>query len=343
MTKPFRSLASQRRLLRALAACTLALGFSGCFLSYSPIIDGATSDLEIRVVDDEGTPVPDAKVSAVYYITPEKVKVKEGKTDERGFFRARGRTIGEIHVYAKKEGYYEGHVLPEFRLLSIEEATPVRRWAMEKVPVPVRLKRIHSPTHLVVNGGKETTWRDMQYPATNAVMGFDLLAFDWCPPFGKGEYADFQIKREFWRAEDDWFKYWSRTVIAMTNGMDGFYLADADPTSAFRYAYEADPHARFEKELVFECDRRSGVVTNRAGVPRGKYLVFRTRTVTDPEGNVISAHYGIIQEKMVLLGRLDLTSIFNPVANDTRLEGNWPHKLSSFDKEDFTNPQALYD
>ncbi|MBQ7252079.1 MAG: carboxypeptidase regulatory-like domain-containing protein [Kiritimatiellae bacterium] len=309
----------------------------GCSWGYSPIIDGATSELEIRVVDDEGTPVADAEVSAVYYTAPEKVEVHRGRTDTNGLFKAKGRTIGEIHVLVEKEGWYQGRVLPDFRLLSVEDATPVHRWAMEEVSVPVRLKRIHSPTHLVVNGGKET-WRDMQYPATNAVMGFDLLAYDWCPPFGKGEYADFQIRAEFWRAEDDWFKYRDKVVITMTNAMDGFYLADADPTSAFRYDYEAAPQARFERELHFECDRRSGVPTFR-GVPRGKYLVFRTRTVADSNGNVVSAHYGMIQEKMELLGgMMHMRCNFNPLANDVRLEGNWSYRLAPFNKEDYSTP-----
>ena len=314
----------------------LACGTAGCTWAFSPIIDGATSELAIRVVDDSSIPVTDAEVSVVFYVKPEKVDVHRGLTDTNGLFKTKGRSIGEIHVIVKKDGYYQGRVLPKFRLLSVEEATAARRWAMGEVLVPVVLKKIRDPARLVRNGGKET-WRRVCYPSTNFTMGFDLLAYDWCPPFGKGKHADFQIQTEFWRSEKDYLTYRNKTIISMTNAMDGFYFADVDPTSAFRYAYEADPHAQFAKELRFEIDRRNEVVATDKGMPRGKYIVFRTRTITDPKGNVLSANYGMIAEKMSALGNLSMICIFNPEPNDLRLEpeADWNSELAPFDREDY--------
>ena len=159
------------------------------------------------------------------------------------------------------------------------------------------------------------------------VKGFDMKRFDWCPPYGKGEYADLQISTDYWRSKDDWFKVYDKTVITMTNSLDGAYFADVDRFSAMRHPYEANTNAVFRREFVFEYDRRTGSVVKEVAMPKGKCLVFRTRTKVDDKGRLLSANYGIICETLDPFADLDLEVIFNPVPNDLNLEGDWKHVL----------------
>ena len=304
-----------------LLACSIALATTGCTLAYSPIIDGATSEMDISVMDDRGERVADADVSVVYYITPEKVDVKRGKTDEQGHFQTSGRTIGEIHVLANKSGYYDSHVQPFFRLNGIEKATDTRNWAEGYVPVSIVLKRILNPTELVVNGGD---FQEKKWPATNMVLGFDLELFDWCPPYGSGKHDDVQLVYDFWRSSTNWLQVYSHLTMTMTNCVDGFYLAPVDDFSELKRCYQADSNAVYQQQIEFVYDRKSGEVERCQRMPKDQYMVFRTRTETNDVGELTSAHYGLIFEK----GKYGLTwnirAAFNPQPNDTNLE--WTEK-----------------
>lgn len=110
--------------------CLLAtVGFANFAVAYSPIIDGAMSDIKVFVVDDMGEAVPDATISVTFYTAPEKVDVKRGKTDAQGCFSAKGLCIGEAYAWIRKDGYYETKIAPDFRKLSVEEATKRHRIA----------------------------------------------------------------------------------------------------------------------------------------------------------------------------------------------------------------------
>jgi hypothetical protein len=304
-------------LLIWLAASALASGTTGCLWRYSPIIHGATSELEIRIVDDSGAPVPEAKISVVYYTAPEKVKVKEGKTDEQGCFRASGRTIGEVHVWARKPGFYDSKLQPRFRLNDDETARATRKWAPEPVPVTVVLKRILHPANLVLNGGP---CQEMPWPATNTVLGFDLERFDWCPPYGEGEYDDLQLEYDFWRSPTNWFQVYSHLTLTMTNGVDGLYLAPLEKFSELNRCYHANPDADYQRRLEFVYDRRTGEVARDIPMSKDHYMVFRTRTKTNEVGEVVSAHYGLIFEEGDYELEWSIIVGFNPTPNDTNLE-----------------------
>ena len=96
----------------------VALLFANACLAYNPIIDGALVDLMIKVVDDRGETVSGAKVEVVIYTAPQKTEVKRGETDGKGLFAAKGRSYGEVEVYASKDGYYDTHTGAKFRTLS---------------------------------------------------------------------------------------------------------------------------------------------------------------------------------------------------------------------------------
>ena len=98
--------------MKTLACLFAAIGSAHFAAAYSPIIDGATADVRIKVVDDLGEAVPDATISVTFYTAPEKVDVKRGTTDAQGCFSAKGRCIGEAYAWIRKDGYYNTKISP---------------------------------------------------------------------------------------------------------------------------------------------------------------------------------------------------------------------------------------
>lgn len=286
--------------------------------SYNPFSDGALASVKVMVVDDNGDAVEGAKVSLVFHVAPSDVVVAEGLTDKSGSFAAERNCTGEMRIWVRKDGYYDTKSQPtEFRTNSGMEASKTHRWSAKTVDLLIVLKKRRNPVRLVHKGG---TYSDIKYPMLLGPKGFDLVLFDWCPPYGKGRYADIQISREYWRSKDDWLKVYDKTIVTMTNCLDGAYFANVDAFSSMRYPYEADTNEVFRKEFIFEYDRRTGIVVKNVVMPKGKCLVFRTRTKVDDEGRVKEANYGIITETFDPFADLDLEVFFNPTDNDTNLE-----------------------
>ena len=304
------------RCVMLLALCLGAHGYSSA--AYNPFVDGAEADVRIKVVDDLGHPVPDAFVSAIFLTDVQKVDVAKGLTDSEGCFSAVRTCIGQMRLWVRKDGYYDTKTLPtEFRTNTGNEAAKTRRWSAQTVELPIVLKKRRSPVRLIHKGG---TYSDVKYPVLAEVKGFDLERFDWCPPHGKGRYADLQISTEYWRDEKDWLKVYDKTVVSMTNSLDGAYFADVDSFSSMRYPYAANTNAVYQREFVFVYDRRKGDVAKNIAMPTGKCLVFRTRTKVDDEGRLKEANYGVITETFDPFADLDLEVFFNPAPNDTNLE-----------------------
>ena len=302
---------------------------AGSMSSYDPYIDGAMADLSIRVVDDDADPVAGASVHVSLSTGPAEGTSSDGIADGTGSFGVKGRTTGSVWISVEKDGYYKTRVHPDIRGLPDETARQTRKWSDGPKVVMVVLRKIRNPKPLVHKGG---IYSGVKYPQGADVKGFDLVEFDWCAPYGKGKYDDLQFKTEFWRSPEDWFKYYEKVTVTMTNCVDGMYFADVNAGSAYRYGYAADTNSPFQKELVFELDRRTGVTTRNVGLTKGKYIVFRTRTRVDEKGRLVAANYGLITEKFRPFKDLDIECVCNPTVNDPTLEGDWPYVLEPSDE-----------
>ena len=282
---------------------------------YDPHRDGALAELAICVVDDRGIPVSAADVCVSFAIGPVESVDRTGHTDGAGRFSASCDTTSSIWIRVLKDGYYRTRLHIDAQRVPYETARATRKWSDGPVEIPVVLKKIRNPAELVANGG------EMRWPATNAVLGFDLELFDWCPPYGFGKHDDLQLEYDFWRSSTNWFQVYSHVTMTMTNCVDGFYLAPVDDFSLLKRYYRADPDGTYLHRFEFVYDRRSGEVSQNIPMPQDQYMVFRTRTQTNAFGEVISAHYGMLLEKGEFGGAiLRLRANFNPQANDTNLE-----------------------
>ena len=136
--------------MKTLVCLFSAIGIVHFAAAYSPIIDGATADVRIKVVDDMGEAVPDATISVTFYTAPEKVDIKRGTTDTQGYFSAKGRCIGEAHTWIRKDGYYETKVDPTFRVLPDKDAECLRKWSNGTVETTATLKKKRNPDWCVM-------------------------------------------------------------------------------------------------------------------------------------------------------------------------------------------------
>ncbi len=284
---------------------------------YSPIIDGALADIKIKVVDDMGEVVPDATISVTFYVTPEKVDSKRGRTDAHGCFYAKGKCIGEAHVWIRKDGYYETKAVPSFRLLSDTDAKRLRKWSNGTVETTAVLKKKRKP--IALNFSHKQYWA---FPVTNEVFFLDLESCQWCPPHGNGRHKDMSLLYEATEhPEDGWgVTYWNRLTLSLPNVVDGFYSAKCEPFSKFAYAYKADTNAVFYKSIVLERERKNDRMVKKSLPAGNEYFVFRARTATNELGRVMCANYGRIGEKMNLAIGLSMKAWFNPNLNDINLE-----------------------
>ena len=302
---------------RKLIALVVAIGLNGCAWAYSPIIDGALSELSILVVDDEGTPVDGVTLCVSFATGPVDGIDRKGQTDEEGRFVAKCRTTGSIWIEAERDGYYRTRLHVDAQNVPYEVARETRKWSDGPVETRVVLKKIRNPAKLVVNG---CAAQGMPWPATNTVLGFDLERFDWCPPYGDGQHDDLQLEYDFWRSPTNWFQVYSHLTLTMTNGVDGLYLAPVDEYSVLKRCYRADPGADYQRRMEFFYDRRTGEVEDKKRMPKDQYMVFRTRTQTNETGEVISANYGMIFEGGKYGLEWNIRVGFNPAPNDTNLE-----------------------
>ncbi len=283
--------------------------------AYSPIIDGATADVRIKVVDDMGENVPNAAISVTFYTAPEKVDIKRGKTDEQGCFSVRGLCIGEVHTWIRKNGYYETKANPIFKTLSDSEVEQQRKWSNGTVDNVIVLKKKRNPINLAFK-----FWEYKKFPATNEVLKLDLEMLDWCPPYGKGRHDDLHMIFNGWRNPEDWYDFYEHLTISFPNSVDGFCRRTVNRTSGFCYDYAASTNEVYKKQLDFRFARVKNSVTNRLCLAKDEYLIYRIRTRTNEYGQVIHANYGRIGEGISQQIGLSIRSWFNVNNNDTNLE-----------------------
>ncbi len=283
--------------------------------AYSPIIDGALADIQVRVIDENGVAVSKANVSVILYITPETTDIKRGNTDTNGFFAAQGNCIGEAYLRISKDGYYDTKLTPVFRTLPYSEAESRRRWSDEAELTVATLKCIRNPIKMTFHSFDYET-----IPATNAVVALDLETFKWCPPYGNGANEDIHLFYESWNCSTNRYSYGRKLTVTFPQSADGFYRMERDAFSQFPYAYSANTNAVYDKSFTLDLERVDGKFIKKELFSENKYLIFRVRTLTNNVGEVVDAKYGRIGEKTEHMFGLRMRAWFNSISNDTNLE-----------------------
>lgn len=266
-----------------------------------------TAGITVKAVDEEGVPVAGARVSLAFTIPkPDDIGAADlfvkGVTDNNGQFSAENASIGMLGFSVDHEGYYQSSVGYEFTTHSKLH----NRWEPWNPTVEVVLKKKRNPVPMYI---KYTD--SMKMPVIGTPVGYDLEAGDWVSPYGKGKVSDFVFNFE--SIDRKWTDYECGYTLIFSNENDGIqeYFFNSDDQSYYKWPFEA-PEGGYEKEL--KKSRKdspgTGLVTN---IKNGVKYLFRVRTVTDKDGNVIAAKYGKINGEInVWPGKIKFFYYFNP-------------------------------
>ncbi len=239
----------------------------------------------LNVVDENGKPVSEAKVSIGYDVPQPPGEhlpagLITGLTDRDGVFSAshRDKTYG-LGFQIEKAGYYQTWINHGFGI-----AYDPQKWHLTLTLV---LKKIGQPIPMYARRAQ------IEIPATNNPAGFDLIEYDWVPPYGKGKQSDifFEVQRR-WVSRRD---FDCTVKTSFPNHGDGLIAvpasADQGSSSGPRLAVTA-PSDGYTPEVQRTISYVPGRGIKSDSKDQNYYL--RIRTVLDEQGHVRSALYGKI-------------------------------------------------
>lgn len=284
---------------------------------------GADVDVLFRVVDDEGVPVGGASCSGWLY--QEGVKGLgsgySGTTDTNGCFRVRGMCGEWFSLIVRKEGHYKSMIKTKYPTDTAAPAVVDGKWQPYGEMQTVVLKKIKDPW-----AGKTLSREECHrnIPAFGQWLSFDMELSDWLPPHGHGIHDDVLLRFEK-KKTAKWNEFsFSMEACFTNNPSAGVYRKSFDTFSDLKTDYKADTTADYKPHYLFSIQSIPGKPVKCTRLEKNEYLVFRTRTRVDENGELIGAHYG----KYCGVWRSDAKEMhlgdgcFNPNENDPNIEGD---------------------
>jgi hypothetical protein len=247
----------------------------------------------VKVVDENGTPVPRATVKVGYFTNNTSVDIA-GTCDANGVFEATHTTSTFNYVeYAlsfgiEKEGYYGTRSKCDLGL-----PYDLAKW---NPTVTLLLKKVGKPTAMYA---KSIT--SLRLPELNKAIGYDLMIGDWVGTYGKGVDTDLFFTEKHTGPNSGYII--SVSFPKAGDGIQEFIVPEAEKGSGLRSAHEA-PVDGYQSEIL------QTAMTN----PKRNFY-FRVRTKLDENGKVVSARYGKIYGDLA-----QFTYYFNATPNDRNVE-----------------------
>jgi hypothetical protein len=272
----------------------LFLGMSSTILyAASPEIEaakmyGAKGQVSFRVVDAQGKPVENARVSTGFYgNSATSDQVMEGKTDSNGFCIIAGVSASQMHYTITKDDYYATQDSYWF-YPGHDRSLKDGRWQPWNPTLDVVLKEKRRPVPMFAKR------YDGTIPALDTPLGFDCEKGDWVEPYGKGSRSDLIF---FYTATVAGTMSFSVRLEVSVNREDGLQLLPLDRSSDFMSLYEA-PENGYVSKLVFAIERTPNQIIKDHELTENQCIIFRVRTVVDSNGKMVHANYGKIYGPM---------------------------------------------
>ena len=281
---------------------------------------GAEAKICLKVHDDLEQPVSNASVAVVFDMMPRPHSVY-GKTDTNGVFVVTGKTNGnKVRFLVGKDGYYGSEKEFSYVPMHAEHDVKDGKWQPYGTEVTVVLREMRHPQQMISFG----KWIDV--PQTNTWVGVDLMRRDLVKPFGSGEVADVEVWAE-WDGLPPWKSGYCLANVRFAGPLSGGYYVDNVSDSKCPYPYTADKTVAFDEKQIRIVNRNGeppNLSSTRVPFRHASSLVVRSRCVADEDGVIKSASYGRINDFEVGPGKgfvaIRISSVFNPVPNDTNLE-----------------------
>ncbi len=283
-------------------------------------ISGAQAEMVIHVVDDMGQAVSNANIEVYFGLSVREGKTVKGWSDSLGKFRATGKTTGEVYVNVTKMGFYES--AEKVELFADEKREVLHgQWMPKEICTNVILRSIGKPIELITS----PLSKDYQIDGKREWLGFDLERMDWVSPKGIGKTVDFEVQYE-----SDGKRLLDYTGselhVRFVRPFDGVYRRGLNKVSRLRTDPVADTNALYESGLDFYIKKTQDKKWETNKLSKDEFLVLRTRSRTDGNGNFIGAHYSMIMGDWTFgwswqsFGCMGFRSYFNPTFNDPNLE-----------------------
>lgn len=292
---------------------------------------------KVNVHDEDGNPVTNAvaEIKTLKRLTGVNVKPSDyrrikAQSDTNGVVVVKFDLVStDFRYWLTADGYYPlpfhevCYRMKKDHLLHVELAEHEKEETvvMRKIKNPIPMYRYR------INGSK-------YLPRENGDYGFDMKAGDWVAPLGKGEVADFYIRKNY-----DEKARSTKSALFFKGKGNGAYKVKAFVDSEFRSCYVADTNAVFGTLFRYEYWTHDHVNpkdgshrTEVCDVDADECLILRTRCRFDEKGNLVSCHYSKIYGKIEIFGWLNfMSSAFNPTPNDANLEFDARRNLNKKD------------
>lgn len=271
------------------------------------------STVALRVVDQDGAPIPNANVSVNSYTLS---RMLDGVSGTNGVFSYTDRIGGDVTCYVHKEGYYATH--------GGLWGGP-HKWADHPVAeYTVVLKRKIAPAPLLFRRIEDK----LVIPSLKKPYAFDFEIGDLVEPYGRGKKGDVWFVAE--NRVTATMDYDTRVTIAFTNATDGILWFDA-PTpedgvlASDLMPMQVAPVSGYTNSIVVFNSMRPGTPGATSWADNKNY-VFRVRSATNDRNEVVSANVGWLKRDihigvsdMGLVG-LAFSYYYNPDTKSVSLE-----------------------
>lgn len=302
-----------RPFLGLMLVSMLLLALPGCGATAMP-----EARMVVKVVDEQGQPVPDADVKIWFQYEVAKkggwglnsvAQPALGKTDANGVFEGQGVTDAGCLPEAHKAGYYQSCG----KLKEPPVHNPrLNRWDPWPLMAEVVLKKMRHPVPMY---RKEQEW--IRVPVLGKPVGYDLEAGSWVAPLGRGKRADFCVTLSPVQVGAIRSNRCLIEFPSPQDGLQGYEHPKADPCT-YHWPFEA-PETGYENSVVmgewraaWATDCPGGRWKTLSHVERTGGFLFRTRSTTDRDGKRLSACYGKIDHFEFNDHSISLGYWFNP-------------------------------
>ena len=300
---------------------------------FQALTKGAQTKIELHIQDDDGTPVPDAKIKAYLGMNFRPLGTWiNGTTDTNGVFVLDGKTCGdEIEVFVAKDGYYGSHVIYRYAKMGEERDVKDGKWQPYGAAEKIGLRKIKNPIRLVSN--VESMAYDFSITVTNVAVGFDMMKNDWVAPYGAGDTSDFYLEFRSDGLPPNASRF-AQLIMTYSEPFGAVYEVPVATQSNFKGCYTVDGDKFGTRPFLFENRMtESGRQIDRLG--ENRLFVVRSRCKVDEHGRLVSANYATLDYLSFSTsfkgpGGCRLCYHFNPTPNDSNLEPKSPERKSPY-------------
>jgi uncharacterized GH25 family protein len=294
------------------------------------VTKGAEAAFTVKVMDEQGNPIEDAKAIVFMEKTSHRREYDQisQMTNAEGVAQISGKCNGHACIVVKKNGWYDSGNTEIYFFYMKNISLKDGKWqpygkTHEIVLRPIRKQiRMYQPSVSLYD----------ELPKPGTPLGLDLFVGDWVAPNRKGKTADLFLTygiQEDKEGKREWL------VFTFPNKGDGIYRLKRKNWSIFKTDYEASKNSskyldtmEFHREVkyVYKKSYWAGEsyderLVSQNDIGYEDYLVLRTRTKLDENGNVTYCHYSkIINPIRFTAGKLSIAGFTNPTPNDTNLE-----------------------